>query len=68
MEMVVRIIPIASLALSQTVLRVKMQCQRDSLICYLNRGPPLWTKQRQSLNSASIVEVLISRDTGRSRE
>lgn len=39
MEMVVRIIPIASLALSQTVLQVKMQKQRDSRTCYLDKEP-----------------------------
>ena len=66
--MAVRIMPIASLAPNQTVLRVKMKYQRASLLCYVNKELSLQTKQNRSLNSASIVGVIISLDTGRLRK
>jgi len=68
MEMAVIIMSIALLALSQTVLRMKIKYQRAPLLCYMNKELSLRTKQNRSLNSASIVEVIISLDTGRLRE
>ena len=62
--MAVRIIPIAFPAPNRTALRLKMKYQRDLRICYLSKRLLLGTNQTRSLNSASIVEVIISRDTG----
>ena len=47
---------------------MKMKYQRAPLLSYMNRELSLRTKQNRSLNSASIVGVIISLDTGQLRE
>jgi hypothetical protein len=64
MEMAVRIMSIALLAPSQTVLRMKMKYQRASLLCCVNKELSPQTKQNRSLNPASIVGVIMCLDTG----